>query len=87
MPNVSLPTGQDWDAVNVGRSGAGRTKAPKTAREITAAKATGAITTEKRCVWDCVLLMCEREPCFGCHVLLCTALVTWLVPRVSQVVG
>jgi putative transcription factor len=47
MPNVPLPTGQDWDAVNVGKSST-RTKAPKTAREITAAKASGTLATEKR---------------------------------------
>lgn len=49
MPNVSLPTGQDWDSVNVGKSGAGgRTKTPKSAREITMAKAAGTLATEKR---------------------------------------
>lgn len=50
MPNVQLPSGQDWDDVNAGKSGAGRTKAPKSAREITAAKASGKLTTERRYV-------------------------------------
>lgn len=59
MPNA-LPTGQDWDAVNVGKSNT-RTKAPKTAREITAAKASGNIATEKRYVFystdiDCLVV-------------------------------
>ncbi len=48
MPNVSQPTGQDWDAVNVGRGASSRAKAPKTAREISLMKATGKLATEKR---------------------------------------
>eukprot|EP00567_Pseudictyota_dubia_P004367 CAMPEP_0197435108 /NCGR_PEP_ID=MMETSP1175-20131217/2748_1 /TAXON_ID=1003142 /ORGANISM="Triceratium dubium, Strain CCMP147" /LENGTH=35 /DNA_ID= /DNA_START= /DNA_END= /DNA_ORIENTATION= len=35
MPNVSMPTGQDWDAVNVGRASAGRKAVPKSAAGIT----------------------------------------------------
>lgn len=48
MPNVSMPTGQDWDSVNVGRSSVGRVTVPKTARGITAAKAAGKLTTERK---------------------------------------
>lgn len=50
MPNVSLPTGQDWDAVNAGKSHEGRMKKPQTARELDAAKAKGLVATEKRYV-------------------------------------
>ena len=50
MPNISHPTGQDWDAVNVGKGTASRTKAPKSAREITMMKASGKLATEKRYV-------------------------------------
>jgi hypothetical protein len=50
MPNVSIPTGQDWDAVNAGKSHAGRVKKPQTARELDAAKAKGLVATEKRYV-------------------------------------
>jgi putative transcription factor len=51
MPQQSLPSGQDWAPVNAGRSGssAGGLKAvPKTAQELTLAKARGLVTTEKR---------------------------------------
>ena len=48
MPNISFPTGQDWDPVNAGQSNVGRVKTPKTARELTAAKAAGLVSTEKR---------------------------------------
>ena len=48
MPNISQPTGQDWDAVNVGRGASSRPKAPKSAREVSLMKATGKLTTEKR---------------------------------------
>ena len=47
MPNISMPSGQDWDAVNAGR-GTGYTSAPKTAREITRMKAQGKLATERR---------------------------------------
>mmetsp|Transcript_6143 Transcript_6143/g.12855 ORF Transcript_6143/g.12855 Transcript_6143/m.12855 type:complete len:178 (-) Transcript_6143:491-1024(-) len=45
MPNVSLPSGQDWDSVNVGKS-SGRVTVPKTAAGIAAAKRSGTLTTE-----------------------------------------
>eukprot|EP00529_Nitzschia_sp_RCC80_P035445 CAMPEP_0113453940 /NCGR_PEP_ID=MMETSP0014_2-20120614/7611_1 /TAXON_ID=2857 /ORGANISM="Nitzschia sp." /LENGTH=177 /DNA_ID=CAMNT_0000345339 /DNA_START=82 /DNA_END=615 /DNA_ORIENTATION=- /assembly_acc=CAM_ASM_000159 len=50
MPTgTNMPTGQDWGAVNVGRGGiGGKSKKPATARGIDIAKATGAMTTEKR---------------------------------------
>jgi len=48
MPNIAHPTGQDWGVVNVGRASSGRVAVPKTAAGITLAKATGAITTERR---------------------------------------
>uniref|UniRef100_A0A7S4MPQ6 HTH cro/C1-type domain-containing protein n=1 Tax=Odontella aurita TaxID=265563 RepID=A0A7S4MPQ6_9STRA len=49
MPNISMPSGQDWDAVNVGRSGAsGRKAVPKSAAGITAAKASGLVATERK---------------------------------------
>jgi hypothetical protein len=49
MPQQHIPSGQDWDAVNVGRSGTGGLKAvPKTAQELSLAKAKGLVTTEKR---------------------------------------
>jgi Multiprotein bridging factor 1 len=43
-------SGQDWAPVNAGRAGVVGAKvvAPKTAREITAAKAAGTLATEKR---------------------------------------
>ena len=47
MPNISQPTGQDWDAVNVGRGGSS-SRAPKTAREVSLMKAAGKLSTEKR---------------------------------------
>jgi Multiprotein bridging factor 1 len=50
MPQTTVMGGQDWDTVNAGRSGVPGAKvvAPKTAREITQAKAAGLIATEKR---------------------------------------
>lgn len=49
MPNISHPTGQDWEPVNAGQSHAGaRFKTPKTARELLAAKEAGLVSTEKR---------------------------------------
>lgn len=50
MPQQYNPSGQDWDAVNVGRSAtAGGMKAvPKTAQELSLAKSRGLVTTEKR---------------------------------------
>jgi len=48
MPNYSVPQGQDWESVNVGRSHSGKVTVPKTAREISLAKEKGLITTEKR---------------------------------------
>ena len=47
MPSTYIPTGQDWDSVNVGRSTI-RAPPPKTAAEITRAKAAGLVNTEKR---------------------------------------
>lgn len=51
MPQQYNPgSGQDWAPVNVGRAtvGGGKSSAPKTARQITAAKANGSLATEKR---------------------------------------
>lgn len=50
MPQQHNPSsGQDWDPVNVGRSGNGGIKAvPKSAQELSLAKAKGLVTTEKR---------------------------------------
>jgi Multiprotein bridging factor 1 len=49
MPQAYNPSGQDWDPVNVGRSGTGGIKAvPKTAQELSLAKSRGLVTTEKR---------------------------------------
>jgi putative transcription factor len=52
MPQASTPgSGQDWAPVNAGRGGPGIGKgsaAPKTAREIDAAKAAGILATEKK---------------------------------------
>jgi Multiprotein bridging factor 1 len=49
MPQQYNPSGQDWDPVNVGKSGTGGIKAvPKTAQELSLAKARGLVTTEKR---------------------------------------
>ena len=51
MPQQSLPSGQDWNPVNAGRSttSAGGLRAvPKTAQELSLAKARGLVTTEKR---------------------------------------
>uniref|UniRef100_A0A6U3TVK3 HTH cro/C1-type domain-containing protein n=1 Tax=Skeletonema marinoi TaxID=267567 RepID=A0A6U3TVK3_9STRA len=48
MPNTNIQTGQDWGAVNVGRSSAGRVAVPKTAHGVTRAKAMGLLATEKK---------------------------------------
>ena len=51
MPQQSLPSGQDWNPVNAGRatsSGGGLKAVPKTAQELSLAKARGLVTTEKR---------------------------------------
>jgi putative transcription factor len=49
MPSVQLPSGQDWDVQNVGRSGGGgRTAVPKSAADVSRAKAAGTLTTEMR---------------------------------------
>jgi hypothetical protein len=51
MPQQSLPSGQDWNPVNAGRAtvGSNGLKAvPKTAQELSLAKARGLVTTEKR---------------------------------------
>eukprot|EP00978_Attheya_sp_CCMP212_P021244 scaffold61840_cov35-Attheya_sp.AAC.1 len=48
MPNVSLPSGQDWDPVSVGRSTAGQNKVPKSAAALTRAKDQGLVQTEKK---------------------------------------
>ena len=49
MPQQYNPSGQDWDPVNVGRSSTGGLKAvPKTAQEVSLAKAAGLVATEKR---------------------------------------
>mmetsp|Transcript_7954 Transcript_7954/g.10950 ORF Transcript_7954/g.10950 Transcript_7954/m.10950 type:complete len:176 (-) Transcript_7954:428-955(-) len=48
MPNYSMPSGQDWDSVNVGSSSVKRKTVPKTARGITAAKAAGTLSTERK---------------------------------------
>mmetsp|Transcript_28398 Transcript_28398/g.42010 ORF Transcript_28398/g.42010 Transcript_28398/m.42010 type:complete len:174 (+) Transcript_28398:108-629(+) len=48
MPNVSLPTGQDWGAVNVGRSSNSRVTVPKKAADITRLKAQGKLATERK---------------------------------------
>lgn len=48
MPNIAMPTGQDWSSQNVGRSSVKRVGVPKTASEITRMKAAGKLATEKR---------------------------------------
>jgi len=50
MPqNYNPGTGQDWDPVNAGRGSLGKkTTAPKSAREMSMAKAAGLVTTEKK---------------------------------------
>ena len=49
MPQQHNPSsGQDWSPVNVGASSGVHTSAPKTARELTLAKAAGLVATEKR---------------------------------------
>jgi hypothetical protein len=49
MPvGTNIPHTQDWGTVNVGRATIGHTQKPKTARDIDLAKASGAISTEKR---------------------------------------
>ena len=47
MPQMSLPSGQDWAPTNVGRGGASN-KVPTTARGVDRAKAMGLVVTEKR---------------------------------------
>jgi hypothetical protein len=50
MPQgMNVPLTQDWGTVNVGRA-SGVMQKPKTARGIDAAKASGKLATEKRCV-------------------------------------
>mmetsp|Transcript_28226 Transcript_28226/g.79272 ORF Transcript_28226/g.79272 Transcript_28226/m.79272 type:complete len:174 (-) Transcript_28226:1438-1959(-) len=49
MPTgTSVPFQQDWGAVNVGRGTIKKTAAPKTARALDLAKASGKVATEKR---------------------------------------
>lgn len=51
MPNYSMPSGQDWDPVNVGRSAASAksvVKVPTTAKEINRLKEQGKLVTEKK---------------------------------------
>jgi len=51
MPTgTNVPVTQDWGTVNIGRGSVNRVQKPKTARGITLAKASGKLTTEKRCV-------------------------------------
>jgi hypothetical protein len=55
MPQQYNPSGQDWDAVNVGKGSlAGKKAVPKTARGVDMAKAAGIVATEKRYVCVCV---------------------------------
>ena len=59
MPAAYNPgSGQDWESTNVGRATIGRTTVPKTAREITQAKASGLLATEKRGVGQAV---CQKH--------------------------
>lgn len=50
MPQAYNPSGQDWTPANAGRVGipGAKVAVPKTARELTAAKAAGLVATEKR---------------------------------------
>jgi hypothetical protein len=51
MPNYSMPSGQDWEPVNVGRSAAAAksvVKVPASAKEINRLKEQGKIVTEKK---------------------------------------
>lgn len=49
MPQQYNPSGQDWAPVNAGRGGTtSGSRAPKSARELSMAKAAGLVTTEKR---------------------------------------
>jgi len=48
MPNVSVPSGQDWETQNVGRSTVKRATVPKKAADITRLKAQGKLVTEKK---------------------------------------
>jgi len=50
MPTSHVPSGQDWAPVNVGRSSIASkpTTVPKSAAALEAAKASGAVVTEKR---------------------------------------
>jgi putative transcription factor len=55
MPQgMNVPLTQDWGTVNVGRA-SGVMQKPKTARGIDAAKASGKLATEKRCVAYCYM--------------------------------
>ncbi len=49
MPNIPVPTGQDWGTVNVGRSAASsRVVVPKSAAGVDRLKAMGLLSTEKK---------------------------------------
>ena len=48
MPNTTIQTGQDWGAVNVGRSSANRVNVPKSAAGVSRMKAMGLVATEKK---------------------------------------
>ena len=48
MPQQYNPAGQDWDPVNAGRGNGISKTAPKTAKELSLAKASGLVSTEKR---------------------------------------
>lgn len=48
MPQQYNPSGQDWAPVSAGRGSGVRKAAPKTARELSMAKAAGLVSTEKR---------------------------------------
>ena len=48
MPQQHHPSGQDWASVNVGSGTATKKSAPKSARALTAAKAAGLVSTEKK---------------------------------------
>jgi len=55
MPNYAMPSGQDWEPVNVGRSAAAAksvVKVPASAKEINRLKEQGKIVTEKKWVWS-----------------------------------
>lgn len=48
MPQQPNMSGQDWAPVNAGRGTSVKSAAPKSARELSMAKAAGLVTTEKR---------------------------------------